>query len=242
MTKEKKIYSSFRDIPPREYMYFPKGTLEQKKPGSFSRTEITHLAVSIGVLTVAFAFAFTGGLVLGSFLLGGKQQSIIAMLPVAFFGILTGFFFHELAHRYVAHKYRLWAEFRMYPLGLLLALFLGVFFGFVFAAPGAVVIRGGVKSFEMGNIAVAGPLANVAVAASTAPLFLYVNFSTPIVNKIIGAICIINAVLATFNLLPFGPLDGIKILRWNFHVWIVLFAVAIAITVSLFPFIYTICF
>ena len=29
----------------------------------------------------------------------------------------------------------------------------------------------------------------------------------------------INSLLATFNLLPFGPLDGMKIIRWNGIVW-----------------------
>ena len=53
--EEKKIYTSFHDIPPREYMYFPKGTIEVSKPGSFSRTEINHLFISMFVLTFAFA-------------------------------------------------------------------------------------------------------------------------------------------------------------------------------------------
>ncbi|MGF3554149.1 MAG: hypothetical protein ACQXXF_02590, partial [Thermoplasmatota archaeon] len=60
MEKEKKIYTSFHDIPVREYMYFPKGTLEVGKPGKFSRIEVLHLMFSIFVLTIAFSFALSG--------------------------------------------------------------------------------------------------------------------------------------------------------------------------------------
>ncbi len=45
--QEKKIYTSFHDIPVRDYMYFPKGTLEVGKPGKFSRIEIFHLIISL---------------------------------------------------------------------------------------------------------------------------------------------------------------------------------------------------
>ena len=37
MVEEKKHYKSFHDIPPRDYMYFPKGTIDLGKPGEFSR-------------------------------------------------------------------------------------------------------------------------------------------------------------------------------------------------------------
>ena len=52
----------------------------------------------------------------------------------------------------------------MYPQGLRLALFLGIFTPFVFAAPGAVMFRGGSRNYETGLIAIAGPLANIIIA------------------------------------------------------------------------------
>ena len=67
----------------------------------------------------------------------------------------------------------------------------------------------------------AGPLANIIIAFITFPLYLYVFYSPPI-GTIIGFICFINTFLALFNLLPFGPLDGTKIIRWNATVWIIL--------------------
>ena len=232
MTEEKKVYPSFHDIPPREYMYFPKGTLEPGRPGRFSRVEVTHLVISMVVLTVAFAFALTNN----NLITGFKYLNILPKgFLLSFLGIITAFFFHELSHKFMAQKHGLWSEFRMFPMGLLLALFLAFFTGFVFAAPGAVMFRGDSRTFETGKIAVSGPLANIAIAAIALPLYLFVVYETSFIGEIVGFICLINAFLATFNLLPFGPLDGVKIIRWNVSIWVILFIIAVAITMFIFP-------
>ena len=227
MVEKRKIYTSFHDIPPRDYMYFPKGTLEMGKPGKFSKIEITHLLTSMAVLTIAFSFAFTSNNLIYGFNFG----LLVFFIPTAFLGVLTAFFFHELSHKFMAQKYGLWSEFRMYPRGLLLALVLSVLTPFVFAAPGAVMFRGEIRNFEMGKIASAGPLANIIIATVTFPLYLFVFYETATIGQIIGFICLINAFLATFNLLPFGPLDGMKIVRWNATVWAMLFIIAITMMV-----------
>lgn len=231
MAEKRKIYTSFHDIPPREYMYFPKGTLELGKPGKFSRIEIIHLLISIIVLTMAFAFALTNNNLIYGFT---NSRFLPLGIAMSFLGILTAFFFHELSHKFMAQKYGLWSEFRMYPMGLLLAFLLAFFTGFVFAAPGAVMFRGDSRSFETGRIATVGPLANIVIASITFPLYLFVFFETPTIGPIVGFICLINAFLATFNLLPFGPLDGAKVIRWNATVWIILFSIAIAMMMSIF--------
>jgi Zn-dependent protease len=134
----------------------------------------------------------------------------------------------------MAQKFRLWSEYRMYSWGLGLALFLGIFTPFVFAAPGAVIFRGKVRNFEIGRIAIAGPLANIVIAAITLPLYLFVFYETSISGQIIGFICLINSFFATFNLLPFGPLDGFKIIRWNVNVWAISLITAITIMMVIF--------
>jgi Zn-dependent protease len=231
--RERKIYTSFHDIPPREYMYFPKGTLEPGKPGKFSRIEIVHLLISIFVLTIAFAFALTNNNMIYGF---GNFKLLPLGIAMSFLGILTAFFFHELSHKFMAQRYGLWSEFRMYPMGLLLAFLLAVFTGFVFAAPGAVMFRGDPRNFETGRIAAAGPLANILIAFVTFLLYLFVFFETPTIGKIVGFICLINAFLATFNLLPLGPLDGAKVIRWNATVWIILFSISVAMTIYILRF------
>jgi Zn-dependent protease len=223
MQERKKIYPSFRDLSPREYMYFPKGTLDVGKPGEFSREELIHIVIAMGGLTLAFSFAFSP---IYRFSLERLQVAI----PVSFLGILTAFFVHELSHKFMAQRYGLWSEFRMYPFGLLLSLLLAFFTGFVFAAPGAVMFRGETRCFETGRIAAAGPAANIFIACVTLPFYLLVFFETSF-GKIIGIICLVNTLLATFNLLPFGPLDGAKVIRWNGIIWSILFIIAVVVTV-----------
>ena len=234
MVQERKIYASFHDIPPREYMYFPKGTLEMGKPGKFSRIEITHLLISMGVLTIAFSLLITRNNVVYGLLDGFKPSILPYGLFLSFLGIVTAFFVHEISHKFMAQKYGLWAEYRMFPQGLRLALLFGIFFPIVFAAPGAVMFRGESRTFETGQIAVAGPLANIIIAMITLPIYLFVLFEESMIAEIVAFICLINAFLATFNLLPFGPLDGVKVIRWNATVWVILFIIAIAILMSIF--------
>ena len=228
MAEKRNIYTSFHDIPVRDYMYFPKGTLETGKPGKFSRIEVKHILISILVLTIAFSFWISRGLIFNQ-----NLDLIIRSIPYAFAGVLTAFFFHELSHKFMAQKFGLWAEYRLFPLGLLLALVISVFTGYVFAAPGAVMFMGGARYHETGRIAMAGPLANIIVASVTLPLY-YLLFETQF-GAIIGFICLINTILAVFNLLPFGPLDGVKIIRWNATVWVLLLIVAIVILAFIIP-------
>ena len=233
MVEEKKKYSSFHEIPPREYMYFPKGTLEMGKPGRFSRTEIIHILISMCVLTVAFSFLLTKNNLFFGIAYGFNFESLFSFIPVSFAGIITAFFSHEISHKFMAQKYGLWSEFRMYPQGLTLALLLSLFVPFVFAAPGAVMFRGESRVFETGHIATAGPLANIVISAVTLPIYLFVFIETPI-GQLIGFICLINAFLAVFNLMPFGPLDGVKIIRWNVNAWFILLIASASLTVFIF--------
>jgi len=232
MQERRKIYTSFHELSPSEYMYFPKGTLDAGSPGKFSQTEIYHLLLAMGVLTIAFSFAFTGSSLRSGF---NNIQALPLALPISFLGILTAFFVHEISHKFMAQKYGLWSEFRMYPRWLLLSLLFAVFTGFVFAAPGAVMFRGETRNFEMGKIAAAGPLANIVIAAITYPLYRFVFFETSFIGKILGFICLINALLGTFNLLPFGSFDGMKVIRWNGLVWAALFIIAIVMMILIFP-------
>jgi len=236
MVQEKRrVYTSFHDIPPREYMYFPKGSLNSGKPGKFSAIEIRQLLISMIVLTFAFTFAITGNNLITGLRFGFNPSQIPYGIAISFFGIVTAFFFHEISHKIIAQKQNLWAEYRMFPQGLGFALILGLLTPFVFAAPGAVMFMGGSRYHETGKIAMAGPLANIIVALITLPIYLFVLFEFQIIGQIIGFVCLINAFLGTFNLLPFGPLDGIKIIRWNATVWIILLITAIIILMTIMP-------
>jgi Zn-dependent protease len=99
-------------------------------------------------------------------------------------------------------------------------------FGFVFAAPGAVVISPfrlhghGDERRDVFFISAAGPLTNIAFAAAGAALM------TALQSEIWRFFAFINAWLAFFNLLPIPPLDGSKMIRTNPVLWLPVIAVA----------------
>jgi Zn-dependent protease len=236
MDKEKKIYTSFHDIPPRDYMYFPKGIIDVGKPGKFSRVEITQILISMGVLTFIFGLVFSGNNIYYALVGNGFNFELLPFgLGLAFLGIFTAFFFHEISHKFMAQKFGLWAEYRMFSKGLTFAFLLGIFTPFVFAAPGAVMFMGGAKEHETGRIAMVGPLTNIIIAGVTYVLYIFVFFESAILAPVFAFICIINAFIAFFNLLPFGPLDGVKILRWNATVWIIMLIASISILMLITP-------
>lgn len=220
---KRNIYYRFEDIP-QSYGngYSTYGT--QVMGFSFSKNELTQIFIAISVLTIAFSFALAPYPPLANI------SSVLANLPLAFVAIITAFFCHELAHKYMGQRYGYWSEFRMFGQGLLLALFLGVFTGFIFAAPGAVQIMGMPSREETGKISVAGPLTNIILAG----IFLGITLvTTGLIAGIAFFIGYINAFLALFNLIPFGFFDGRKIFSWRKDIWGLLIALSIIFLFSL---------
>ena len=230
---------SFRDISPREYMYFPKGVIELGKPGQISKLELVHISISMIVLVISFMFVLSQNSLMWSILKGGvSYERFLSGFIFSLLGIFSAFFFHELSHKLMAQYYGLWSEFRMYPKALLISLILSITTGFAFAAPGAVMFRGEPRVFEEGKIAMAGPLANIFLAGVFLPVFLYTYFQgiNPIAQGL-GFICLINTIFAVFNALPFGPLDGVNILKWSKFVWISLILLSSCLFLILIQFI-----
>ncbi|MCU4716834.1 zinc metalloprotease [Halapricum hydrolyticum] len=188
----------------------------------FSGRELRDLAVAWVALGVAFtAFYFNRQLRL---LLGGPVPSeLLVVLGYGFvLSMLTagiGFLLHELAHKVVAVHYGQLAEFRADYSMLFLAVMAGLA-GFLFAAPGAVYHRGRITAREQGLIALAGPAVNVALVAVFAGVWIGGEAAGFGLLGTIGYLgVIINVLLAGFNMLPFGPLDGKKVMRWSRPVW-----------------------
>ncbi|MBI5066298.1 hypothetical protein HZA97_08745 [Candidatus Woesearchaeota archaeon] len=167
---------------------------------NFSKKELQDLGKAWLLISLAFAIVF--------------RKVGISFYEVFLLSALTvglGFLLHELAHKFVAQKYGYWAEFRSDDKMLLLA-FLMSFFGFVFAAPGGVLMpRMGLK--KEGIVALAGPATNVLLSL----IFFGLNYWQP--NYIFSFGLYINSFLAIFNLIPFPSFDGQKIFQWNKIVW-----------------------
>ncbi|MEM4724698.1 MAG: site-2 protease family protein [Candidatus Hadarchaeum sp.] len=150
-------------------------------------------------------------------------------LGISFLVVLTGFLLHELAHKFTAQKRGAWAEFRIYPFGLILALAFA-FFGFVFAAPGAVYIQGNMTRRQNGIISLSGPSTNLALGAVFYGLW-FVSPPLSIAAFVFRWVSVINLFLAVFNMIPLPPLDGSKIVRWNVPIFVVVFAITIVLLV-----------
>lgn len=175
------------------------------KIGSISTSEIEIKALLKAWIAISFAFA----VVLNSGRLSGGFYSkfVIASLTVG-----VGFLLHELGHKVVAQRYGCFAEFRSFDQMLLLAIIMS-FFGFVFAAPGAVMIAGKISKRKNGLISAAGPIVNIALSLLFMGLLF---FPLPNLFKAVAVYgFMINSWLALFNMLPFWLFDGNKIWKWS---------------------------
>ncbi|MFC7080426.1 metalloprotease [Halorussus caseinilyticus] len=174
----------------------------------FSTRELLDIAIAWAALSVAFALFFGGG---GQALL--YQPAILfGLLPASLVTAGLGFLLHEMAHKVTAIRYGQVAEFRA-DYGMLFLAVAGALAGFLFAAPGAVYHRGQATLREHGLIAVAGPLTNVALGMAFFPLELLLG---GMLGDVAGLGVRINFLLAGFNMIPFGPLDGNTVKKWSF--------------------------
>lgn len=207
--------------------------------GSIGKTEAKDLLLSLIALTVAFS------------IVGGRRLPEAEVFLISAIGVGTGFLLHEMAHKFAAQRYGYWAEYRANFTGLIMVVILA-FAGFIFAAPGAVMIRKisvapdiwqDPASHELLEekakreelvISLAGPMTNIVLV-----FFFFLLMATGATKVGFGASAasfalFINLSLAAFNLLPFGPLDGKKVFDSNRMVWAIVAVPTILATLSIY--------
>lgn len=166
----------------------------------FSSFEIKEIIKAWIGVSLVFAIAMTG-----------LKGTLIVAIPIALVTGGIGFLLHEMGHKYVAQRYKCWAEFRANNGALLIGLILSLF-GVILLAPGGVYISGANKN-QHGKIALAGPLVNVVLA------LLFFGMTRIVAAPLLGAVAQygfqINAFLGLFNLIPVYPFDGRAVFLWN---------------------------
>jgi Zn-dependent protease len=174
----------------------------------FSEIEKHHLLKAWVAISLAFAILMADIF----------SISFVLYFFISLFTVGIGFLLHELAHKLVAQRYGCFAEFRADDRMLIFSI-LSAFLGFIFAAPGAVLIFGHVTKEKNGKISIAGPATNIFLAI----LFFVLKFffrSQYILSEIFDYGFQINSFIALFNMIPFMNFDGQKIWSWNKPVYI----------------------
>lgn len=145
-----------------------------------------------------------------------------AELPFVAAGLLTAVVLHELAHGMVAYRLgdptpKLTGRLTLNPLAHIdpVGLIMLIFFRFGWAKP-VQVNPGNFANPRSGMmlVAVAGPLANVLVAFVAMSLIKVAGLGAGPAGKALTWIILYNVWLGVFNLLPFPPLDGSRVLAW----------------------------
>jgi len=185
----------------------------------FGSTEIKHLAIA-ALLVIAVGLL--------SVLYGGILTSVSLLVSVVTFTVIltVSFFIHEIAHKVVAQRKGLWAEFRLTLWGAVLTLIFA-FLPIKLISPGAVMIAGPADKKDIGRVSMAGPITNILLSIG----FLSVASVPSSFVSLLAFGGFFNAYLAAFNLIPYGVFDGLKVFHWSKPIWALMFLASAALTV-----------
>jgi Zn-dependent protease len=208
------------------YSYvFGQDAYKRKHHIIFSQKEVKHITIAaLLVIGIGFSIGLYGNLFGGFF--PAWTWDVMAVFAVV---MTSSFLVHELAHKVIAQKKGLWAEFRLTTWGAILT-FASIFLPFRMIAPGAMMIGGSIPSGEdILKISLAGPITNIIFSSALLGLAFTLMPSTFAIMLFLAAY--INAFMAVFNLIPFGILDGYKIFSFNKKIWALAFTVSAALTI-----------
>jgi Zn-dependent protease len=183
---------------------------QRKRPIVFSQKEVQHISI-------AAALVIGIGISMALYNFNWEWSAILAFAAV----MTVSFLVHEIAHKIMAQRAGMWAEFRLTTWGAVLTL-VSVFLPFKMIAPVAKMIGGSMPSAkDMLKISIAGVITNLIFAVT----FLTLTFSLPITifTGMMLFSAYINAFMAVFNLIPFGVLDGFKVFSIDKRIWASLF-------------------
>lgn len=179
----------------------------------FSSQEIA-VAV-IGALLLGGAFAYVKGALFA-------LESLTLLIVVAGFTAVV----HEIAHRYMAYRYKAKAEYKFWDAGVV-ALVITSLIGQPFATPARTIVDEADKleSKARGYIYLSGPLASVLLALAFLGLFVYGGGLSSI-GKDGFKICMMACV---YQMMPIAPMEGRLVFGWSKLGWGIVFLPALVL-------------
>ena len=230
----------------------------------FSDIEKSNLKLATAAFSLALGFFAVRGIWgINSLGVTKWALMIIISMPVMLLAVGPAFVLHEIGHKIIAKNYGCWAEFRADPNGLKNGILIAFLTGFLFMNPGAVYVRGLIPKRHNGHIAVAGPLTNLSLFIIGIPLWTIIlgltgafngDHSSVIFSRDLSASYFdgssivwqsmlidsgsvwltANLILGLFNMIPWGPLDGAKVISWNESAFYLVFSIFLLPVVGMF--------
>jgi Zn-dependent protease len=176
----------------------------------------------LGVIQFEVVVGVAGSLLFGlASLIAYRAPFSLDSIAIYFIAAGVAIMVHEVAHWYAARRLKKATEIQFWGLGTVIMFLTGWLSGNVFGQPCRTMIEGvhEMEGPESGKIMLAGPLVSVGVAAASIPL-IYMGGDLARIGQLS---IILNLVLAVYHMMPFKPMDGKVIYKWNRMVWAIVF-------------------
>jgi len=192
---------------------FTEDTMKAVRPSLlrvFSTYETQAVCVSVLVLAIAFVYSTT---------LLNRDVALTALVASGLIILVR-----EAAKRAVNVLQGVYAEYRIWTLGVILLLLSAILFRVPFAFPGKTKFHPAGLTRRKKGIA---NMTGVATCLGLAALFFYMpNIGFRDTGGLGVAICLMSAF---FTMFPISPLDGKAIYEWKKAVWLIFFLVCLAL-------------
>ncbi|MFW9909570.1 MAG: AN1-type zinc finger domain-containing protein [Candidatus Thorarchaeota archaeon] len=229
-------YEPDEDVLVEQRQEVPRRQRARRRKSRFSNQEKRDLTIS-AILVILVSISLQSNYI-GVPGIISAFQALIFLVAIGYWwvplatvsSLLLAYFVHEMAHKFTAQHYGMWAEFRMTTSGYYLSA-IAILFSIPIFGTGVVFTSGADSLEKDGKTNVAGPLSNLIIAVAFALLSILLTISglgiAPPVYFIFQTGIILNAILGAFNMIPFQPFDGGTVVKWSRELWAVLTAALI---------------
>ena len=134
---------------------------------------------------------------------------------------------HDLVHRYMAWRYDTPTEYKFWFLGTGIMFLTAIAFGVVYSSPSRLAIESAEKMTVKQQAIVygSGPIVSFILFAIFLTMIPFGGTAATIGK--LGAS--MNLLTAAYAMMPFAPMDGLKVYRWKKWAWAALFVPMLAL-------------